>query len=73
MLGTPAWVWRWADLVWGSGLHLPGWGGALCGGLEDSWPGPVLEAGDVVEHGMVVMRLSAAWLRAHLPVYLTGN
>lgn len=71
MLGTAAWVWRWADLVWGSGLHFLD-GGVLCVVVWKT-PGLGLEAGNVVEHGMVVMRLSAAWLRAHLPVHLTGN
>lgn len=64
-----------AQLECGCGLTLcgvPGKGAALCG-LEDSWPGLVLEAGDLVEQGTVGLGLSPAWLRARLPVHLTGN
>lgn len=35
------------------------------------WKTP--EAGDLVEQSMVALRLFPAWLRACLPVHLTGN
>lgn len=60
MLGSPAGC-GCGLIECGVGLWVPGGGGALWGALEDSLPGPVPEAGEVVKHGVVVMRLSPAW------------
>lgn len=53
-LGSPAWVWLWADLVWSSGLPVLEYGG-----LEVTWPRLALEAGYLVEQGMGVLRFTS--------------